>query len=64
MLNIDAGETKIVSINLYEGTGRLLITLDVNKENVQLNMSQYATGTYYLQVVTEKEVVQRKILKY
>ena len=64
MLNIDAGEVKIVSAYLYDATGRLLRSLDVNKEKVQLNVSQYATGTYYLQVVTENEVVQRKVLKY
>lgn len=64
ILNIKSRGEEILSVHIYDGMGRLLRSYDNKANKVELDMSIYATGTYYLQIVTENEVAQQKVIKY
>ena len=62
-LNIRSTSDKILSVQIYDGMGRLLLEKKEEGEEVQVDMDRLATGTYYLQILTSKEVLQRKVIK-
>ena len=49
-------------IELYDLTGRLLMKEEI-KGNMQLDLSGYDSGVYFLQVVTGNAIINRKIEK-
>ncbi|MBR4970666.1 MAG: T9SS type A sorting domain-containing protein, partial [Paludibacteraceae bacterium] len=63
ILNIQAEGVELLSVSVYDNMGRLLLTKSVDQEKSELDVSQLSLGTYYLQVVTPKEVLQYKVLK-
>jgi hypothetical protein len=63
ILNIQSNGVELLSVSVYDNMGRLLLTKSVNQEKSELDVSQLSLGTYYLQVVTTKEVLQYKVLK-
>ena len=63
ILNIQSNGVELLSVSVYDNMGRLLLTKSVNQEKSELDVSQLSLGTYYLQVVTPKEVLQYKVLK-
>jgi len=52
---------QIESIKIFNVAGQLLRNLEVDKDNVQLDVSHYQSGIYYLQVKTSEGLVTRKI---
>ena len=62
-LNIRSTSDKLLSVQIYDGMGRLLLEQTGGGEEVQIDMDRLATGTYYLQILTSKEVLQRKVIK-
>jgi hypothetical protein len=62
-INITSEGADIISVNVYDATGRMLISEEINKEVGQVDMSDLAKGTYYLQIITTQEVLQHKVLK-
>lgn len=62
-LNIRSTSDKILSVQIYDGMGRLLLEQKEEGEEVQVDMDRLATGTYYLQILTSKEVLQKKVIK-
>jgi hypothetical protein len=63
ILNIAADEAGKISVSVYDGVGRLLLVKEINDETGQIDMSQFADGTYYLKLVTPQDVVQRTVIK-
>lgn len=51
-----------VELNLYNNLGSLLLTKKF-RENIQLVLSFLASGTYHLELISEKSVVIKKIVK-
>lgn len=62
-INITSEGADIISVNVYDATGRMLISEEINEEVGQVDMSDLAKGTYYLQIITTQEVLQHKVLK-
>lgn len=63
VINIESEEDDILSVGIYDGMGRKLISEEVEAMDGQIDMSRFASGTYYLQIVTTREVVQHKVMK-
>lgn len=63
ILNIQSNGVELLLVSVYDNMGRLLLTKSVNQEKSELDVSQLSLGTYSLQVVTTKEVLQYKVLK-
>lgn len=63
VINIESEEDDILSVGIYDGMGRKLISEEVKAMDGQIDMSRFASGTYYLQIVTTREVVQHKVMK-
>lgn len=63
ILNIEADEAGKISVSVYDGVGRLLLVKEIDDEAGQIDMSQFADGTYYLKLVTPQDVVQRTVIK-
>lgn len=55
-------EIKLVSLSDLQG--RLLVTENVNKENYELDMSGFNSGTYIIRIVTVDNTYTSKILKF
>jgi hypothetical protein len=62
-INITSEGADIISVNVHDATGRMLISEEINEEIGQVDMSDLAKGTYYLQIITTQEVLQHKVLK-
>ena len=52
---------KLLNIQLYDITGKLLQTNIVGGNNAIVNISNFSSGVYVVQIQTEKETVVRKI---
>lgn len=57
------GNSAIKSIEIYDMQGRMLTQESYNSNNVNLNMSNQATGIYFIKIKTEKGVNTEKIIK-
>ncbi|MBO6051218.1 MAG: leucine-rich repeat protein [Bacteroidales bacterium] len=53
----------IKDVQLYDITGKLLQTIDVNGNNVVINISNFASGIYIVRVNAENGSVTRKVSK-
>jgi hypothetical protein len=62
ILTIQNG-TEIISIKLFDLSGRLLAAMQVNSQVIDLDMRQYPGGIYFIRAVTANGVVTRKIIK-
>ena len=61
MLNIQATEMK--SLRISDMLGQVLLEQQATGDNMQIDMSQYASGAYLLYVTTKDGVAARKIVK-
>jgi len=62
ILHIQAG-AEIRSVSLSDIQGRLLITVNVNRERYELDMSRFSSGTYIIRIITADKIFARKIVK-
>jgi len=62
ILRIQAG-VQIKTISLSDIQGRLLVTVNVNRENYELDMSRFNSGTYIIRIVTADNIYAGKIVK-
>jgi hypothetical protein len=62
ILRIQAG-AEIRSISLSDIQGRLLVTVNVNRESYELDMSRFNSGTYIIRIITADKTYTRKIVK-
>ena len=57
------GNSAIKSIEIYDIQGRMLTQENYNSKNVNLNMSNQATGIYFVKIKTAKGVKTEKVVK-
>jgi hypothetical protein len=60
ILNIVADEN-ITNIQVLNMAGQVVSSKDNNSENIQLNVSEYAAGIYFVKVYTQSEVTIHKV---
>lgn len=53
----------IRSIQMYDAHGRILLTRLIEDKSTNLDLSAYATGLYYLKVITDKGAKAEKLIK-
>jgi hypothetical protein len=63
LINLSGGSLTINYIELYDIQGRLLETEKVNKTDLQLDLSKYQIGTYFIKIKTDNGTVSRKLIK-
>jgi hypothetical protein len=63
IVSIEADNLTLKSLQLYDIQGRLLINRMIKNELSTIDISSYATGIYYLKVITDKGATTQKILK-
>jgi len=57
-------ESKIKTISLLNAQGSvILITNDVNSSQYQLNIESYPIGIYFIKIVTNTEIIIKKLIK-
>ena len=63
VVQIKNEEWRMESVEVYDAYGKLLNTMIVNDHTVTLDLSGYATGTYFVRVTTERGVVTKRVVK-
>jgi hypothetical protein len=53
----------INSISVYNSLGVLVEKIEVSSNNAEINMNDYNTGIYFIQVESNENVVSRKVVK-
>jgi len=65
-LKIDNINNQNLSLNLYRIDGKLTLSHDFKNisgnYNQQINLSEYAKGIYYVQIVSDRSVVTKKVI--
>jgi hypothetical protein len=65
-VNIDLPSRQDVSIKITDVTGKQLLVKDIEKitaEIVEVDVSKFTNGIYFIQLVTENEIVTKKLIK-
>ena len=60
---VEVSGDEMESVEVYDAYGKLLQTMKVSGNVTQLELSAYATGTYYVRVTTTKGVVTKRVIK-
>ena len=60
---VEVSGDEMESVEVYDAYGKLLQTMKVSGNVTQLELSGYATGTYYVRVTTTKSVVTKRVVK-
>lgn len=63
ILYIDTFDKQIKNIEIFDLQGRLLKTINENKENYQIDLSHFSSGTYLLKLSEENGCQITKIIK-
>ena len=63
LVQIKNGEWRMENVEVYDAYGKLLNTMNVNDHTVNLDLSGYAKGTYFVRVTTERGVVTKRVVK-
>ena len=63
VVQIKNGEWRMENVEVYDAYGKLLNTMSVNDHTVNLDLSGYAKGTYFVRVTTERGVVTKRVVK-
>ena len=51
-------------VRVFDANGKFLLSKQIEGETTQLDLSPYATGTYYINVCSEKDVMKTfKVVK-
>jgi hypothetical protein len=51
-------------LQLFDVQGKLLQSVTVNNANQTINLSSYATGTYYIQItLSNDKIVSERVIK-
>jgi N-acetylneuraminic acid mutarotase len=57
------GSKKILAINVLNSQQKMIINKQYLQNNIQLNISELSTGIYFLEIISEKKISRRKIVK-
>ncbi|MBO5848912.1 MAG: T9SS type A sorting domain-containing protein [Bacteroidales bacterium] len=60
---VSVNSENINSVSVYNSVGVLVEKIEVRSNNVEINMSDYNTGIYFVQVNTENGTATRKVVK-
>ena len=60
---IENSELRIENVEVYDVYGKLVTTVKVGGNNVELDLSGNASGVYFTRIITEKGVATRRIVK-
>ena len=62
-VNIMSSNLKIQSVKMYDVLGQVIYHTSVENKQCTIDMSTFAKGIYFVQILTEKGVVSRKVEK-
>jgi len=59
------GLNKKVQIKILDATSKLILekTIPISKQRLEMDITRYSKGSYYLQLIVEDEVFIKQILK-
>ena len=63
MIQIQNSESRIQDVEVYDAYGKLLNAVKVNDNATSLDLSGYASGTYFVKIMTENGVVTKRVVK-
>ncbi len=63
MVQIQNSESGIQNVEVYDAYGKLLKVMNVNGLTATLDLGSYATGTYFVRVMTDKGIVTKRVVK-
>ena len=62
-LQIQHSEFLIQNVEVYDAYGKMLHVVNVNDNSATIDLSDYASGTYFVKIVTENGVVTKRVVK-
>ena len=63
-LTIVSESNAIVSINVYDATGRLVQTIaNVNSKEINIDVTEYSSGVYNFEIKTNTSVLRKRVIK-
>ncbi|VXC27787.1 exported hypothetical protein [Flavobacterium sp. 9AF] len=64
-LTIDLNQTKALKVNIYDFSGKLIesYTPSTNESKIEINFSNYTSGTYLVQMDTDEGIKTEKVIK-
>lgn len=62
-LTIDLDDLNIQQLSVFDASGRLVYHILNIKNQYSIDMSNFNNGLYYLQIITDKGVISKKIIK-
>ena len=60
---IENSEFRIESVEMYDVYGKLMTSVEVNDNIAEIDASNFASGVYFVRVLTEKGMVTKRIVK-
>jgi len=63
-LRITNYELSIKQVELYSIVGNLIQTVNVDTDEIEIDMENLQSGVYFVKVITDKEVITKKIVKH
>ena len=63
IIQIKNAEWRMENVEVYDAYGKLLNVMSVNDHTATLNLNDYAKGTYFVRVMTERGVVTKRVVK-
>ena len=63
MIQIQNSESRIENVEVYDAYGKMLNMVNVNDNATVLDLSGYASGTYFVKIVTENGVVTKRVVR-
>lgn len=64
VIHIRCAEKEIKQIRIFDVFGKEIFQQNINNDNLNIDLSNYNSGTYILQLISDKGVEARKVIKY
>lgn len=61
LLNIQS-DFKVKSVQMYDNKGQIIFAENPNQKNIQIDVSQFEPGIYFMQLEIEEKTILRKII--
>ena len=63
VFRIENSKLRIDNVEVYDVYGKLMTSVEVNDYVAEINASSYASGVYFVRILTEKGMVTKRIVK-
>lgn len=63
ILNINSNNININKVEIISLTGQTISSYNVESTTLEINMSNYSSGIYLCKIITDKEIIMKKIYK-